>query len=320
MGPMFRHERPQKGRFRQFYQFGVEVFGLAGPDIDAELLLMSARFWKALKISEKVVLHINTIGTKQARALYKKKLVEYFSANSALLDQDSKRRLNTNPLRILDSKNPDLAGLIKNAPKLLDHLDSESQEHFDGLCRILDKAKLPFIIDPCLVRGLDYYGLTVFEWVTTEPGAQNAICAGGHYDELVEELGGKATPALGFAVGLERLIDLVASDQKINYENPPHAYMIMLGDNAVISGVLLAEKLRNLLPNLQIIVNCGDGNLTNQLKKADKSGALFALILGEEEMRNEEITIKNLRTTNTKKFEQMRVKINELENFFTSLE
>ena len=293
MGPMFRHERPQQGRFRQFHQFGVEVFGLAGPDIDAEILLMAARFWRELGIEDKVILQLNTLGSASTRALYRQKLVEYFSAHSAVLDEDSKRRLITNPLRILDSKNPAMQETIDNAPQLLDYLDDKSREHFTALRQLLDAVGLQYIVNPRLVRGLDYYCLTVFEWVTEALGAQGAICGGGHYDNLVEQLGGKATPAIGFALGLERLIELVKNAKNITVT--PHIYVITLGEKAQQQGLVLAEKLRDSLPQLQIIFNCGTGNLVKQLKRADKSNAEAAIIIGEEELTTGKIVVKWLR-------------------------
>jgi len=297
-GPMFRHERPQKGRFRQFHQFGVEVFGLSGPDIDAELLLMSARFWQKLGIADKVTLQLNTLGTEVVRTLYREKLINYFNANFEMLDEDSKRRLTTNPLRILDSKNPHLGELISSAPKLLDNLDDASRIHFDGLCRLLDAAGLKYVINPCLVRGLDYYCHTAFEWVTDELGAQGTICGGGHYDKLVERLGGKATCAVGFALGLERLIELVRVATSITVA--VDVYMIVLGDAVREYSLILAEELRTAIPKLELIINCGDGSLATQLKRADKSNAQLALIIGEDELKQEQVTVKWLRDVKTR--------------------
>lgn len=293
LGPMFRYERPQKGRLRQFHQFGIEVFGLQGPDIDAELLLLSARFWDELQIRDKVTLQLNTLGSKLARINHRKKLVEYFTANFELLDEDGKRRVQSNPLRILDSKNPELKELISKAPKILDFLDPESKQHFEDLQRLLDVAKVEYVINPCLVRGLDYYSLTVFEWVTNELGAQAAICAGGRYDGLVEEFGGKPTYAAGFALGLERLLDLTANS--LHIKNLPHAYLIALDKKAAEFGLLLAEKLRRENNKLRLIMNCGNGNLSTQMKRADKSGAQLALIIGDAEMSADAISVKYLR-------------------------
>lgn len=309
-GPMFRHERPQKGRYRQFYQFGVEAFGLAGPDIDAEILLMAASFWRDLKIEQKLELQINSLGNAATRAKYHQLLVNYFTDNFAQLDEDSQRRLAINPLRILDSKNPAMQELIKKAPKLLDCLDEESAQHFTGLCKILDAVGLPYVVNPCLVRGLDYYGYTVFEWVTNELGSQGAVCAGGHYDNLVGELGGKSTPAIGFAIGIERLLEL-AKDSLIV---PPIArgYLVLLGESAVSSGMLLAEELRKQTA-MQIITNCGGGNLSVQLKRADKSGADYALIIGDEELANDVVIVKPLRESTP----QQSVKTAELVVFLS---
>lgn len=293
MGPMFRHERPQKGRFRQFHQFGAEVFGLKGPDLDAELLLLSARFWDALQIKDKVKLHINTLGTAASRIRYREELTSYLTANFELLDEESKHRLPTNPLRILDSKNPELRDLIAKAPKLLDFLSEEDKQHFSALLRMLDALEIEYIVDPCLVRGLDYYCLTVFEWITTELGSQGAVCAGGRYDGLVEELGGRTTPAMGFALGLERLIELIKD--KTCPSNSPHAYFVLLGEAATAAGFALAEKMRREISGLRLITNCGDGNMSSQMKRADKSGARAALIIGDDELARDVVTIKYLR-------------------------
>lgn len=293
MGPMFRHERPQKGRYRQFHQFGVEVFGIPGPDIDAEHILMMARLWNVLGINNNLTLQLNSLGTSAARANYRKELVRYFSKNIKTLDEDSIKRLHTNPLRILDSKNPEMQDLITQAPKLLDYLAGNSLEHFQKLCKLLDTAKIKYTINPSLVRGLDYYGLTVFEWVTTELGAQGTVCAGGHYDDLVAQLGGKATPAVGFALGLERLIELVAAKNKIY--NVFDAYLILVGTKAEQQGLLLAEQLRDALPEFKLITNHGGGNFKSQFKRADKSGAKFALIIGESEAEQNLIAVKHLR-------------------------
>jgi histidyl-tRNA synthetase len=297
MGPMFRHERPQKGRLRQFHQIGAEVYGLAGADIDAELILMLARFWKLLGLQD-ISLQINSLGSANARAMYREHLVAYFSAQPELLDEDSKRRLQTNPLRILDSKNPDLQSLIQGAPQLLDHLDAESQAHFAELRAILDAAGISYTVNPRLVRGLDYYNRTVFEWVTQSLGAQGTVCAGGRYDSLVEQIGGQSTPAIGFALGLERLVALLEQQATPVRDTSPHAYFILAGNEALVrQGLLFAEQLRDALPQLRILTHCGGGSFKNQFKRADKSGARFALILGEEEWANQQITLKSLRQT-----------------------
>ena len=308
-GPMFRYERPQKGRYRQFNQFGVETFGLAGPDVDAELIFLAANFWRVLNITSKLELQINTLGSTESRLAYRKILVDYFTKNSDMLDQDSQRRLISNPLRILDSKNPELKELIINAPKITDCLDIDSSAHFDGLRRILDKADLPYTVNPCLVRGLDYYCLTVFEWITTELGAQAAVCAGGHYDGLVEQMGGKATKAAGFAIGFERLVELTLN----SFVMPElkTVYLVLLGDQVVIEGMKLAEKIR-ANSKICVIVNCGGGNLSTQLKRAHNSAAQQAIILGENELARREVIVKQLRTDG----EQQYIKIDELHKAF----
>lgn len=294
-GAMFRHERPQKGRYRQFHQLGVEVFGVPGPDIDAELIVISARLWKALGIDSAVRLQINSLGSQAARAAYREELVRFFSAREQALDEDSRRRLRTNPLRILDSKNPEMAELIAAAPVLLEHLDEESATHFRELCERLDALGVPYTVNPRLVRGLDYYGKTVFEWVTDRLGAQGTVCAGGRYDVLVEQLGGRATPAVGFALGLERLAELVGERADILEAASPHAYLVAVGEDAERAGAVLAESLRDGLAGLRLQVNSGGGSLKSQLKRADRSGARFALILGEDELRAGSIALKPLR-------------------------
>lgn len=298
LGPMFRHERPQKGRYRQFHQFGVEVFGIAQPHIDAELILMTARLWDELGLKHQLTLQINSLGSSIARKSHKESLVNYFAQHLKYLDEDSKRRLQTNPLRILDSKNPDMQELIEKAPKLLDYLDSDSQQDFCILQKILTHADIFFTINPRLVRGLDYYNKTVFEWVIAdEQAAQNTVCAGGRYDQLVEQLGGHATPAVGFAIGLERLISLLP---KLNSTIPisiPDIYFITIGDIAIRKGLILAEYLRTELPISLILDVRGDG-IKSQFKRADKSGARFALILGDDEIKSDTFIIKNLREKN----------------------
>jgi histidyl-tRNA synthetase len=293
-GPMFRHERPQQGRYRQFYQIGVEVYGLAGPDIDAEVILLTARLWKALGLTG-LTLELNSLGDNTARARYRDALREYFSASPDVLDADSKRRLDTNPLRILDSKNPDMAELIANAPQLPDYLDAESHAHFEGLCARLHSAGLEYVLNPRLVRGLDYYNRTVFEWTTTELGAQSAVCAGGRYDGLVEQIGGRATPAVGFAMGCERLIALLEKQHITPPANTPAVYLITAGELAEQRGVALAEQLRDAYPELRVLLHCGGGSFKSQFKKADKSGARLALVLGDAEVENNTITVKFLR-------------------------
>jgi len=307
LGPMFRHERPQKGRYRQFHQLGVEVFGLPGPDIDAELILMTARLWRELGMDDEVHLEINSLGSGAARRDYRDRLVAYLEAHEAELDEDSRRRLHTNPLRVLDSKNPAMQDLIEAAPKLMDHLDAESRAHFEALCARLDAAGIAYRVNPRLVRGLDYYTRTVFEWITDRLGAQGTVCAGGRYDGLVEQLGGRPTPAVGFALGLERLVALLAA-RELPDTTTPHAYLLLAGEAAERSGPLLAEKLRDALPHLRLLVHAGGGSFKSQMKKADRSGARLALILGEDEMVAGNIAIKDLRGTG----EQQHVKQDEL--------
>jgi len=293
-GPMFRHERPQKGRYRQFHQVGVEAFGMPGPDVDVELILMTARLWKRLGISD-VQLQLNSLGSNAARGAYREVLVEYLQQHHNGLDEDSRRRLHSNPLRILDSKNPEMQALIEAAPKLHDHLDDESREHFEQLCSALDAAGVAYVINPRLVRGLDYYCKTVFEWVTDRLGAQGTVCAGGRYDGLVEQLGGRATTAAGFAMGIERLVALLEESGVAPPDHAPHVYLITVGDAAARAGMLLAEGLRDTLPGLRLLANTGGGSFKSQFKRADKSGAPYALVLGDEEAARGEIGLKPLR-------------------------
>lgn len=293
-GPMFRHERPQKGRYRQFHQIGVEAFGMPGPDIDAELIAMTARLWKSLGLRN-LRLELNTLGTPECRHVYRELLVEYFTAHHDTLDDDSKRRLHTNPLRILDTKNPDLKAIVAAAPSLHDHLDAISREHFATLRSLLDSMGIAYEVNPRLVRGLDYYTHMVFEWVTDDLGAQSTVCAGGRYDGLVEQLGGKPTPGVGFGMGLERLILLLETQGIAPPVTAPDVYLIMAGTTAIQTGLTLAETLRDALPNLRLISNGGEGSFKTQMKRADKSSASFALILGENEVERGEIGLKPLR-------------------------
>lgn len=295
MGPMFRHERPQKGRYRQFQQMGVEAYGMEGPDIDAEIILLSRRIWRALGLEHKLELQLNSLGTLEERLVYREKLVAYFRQHSEHLDDDSLRRLETNPLRILDSKNPQLAEVIQGAPSLAEFLGETSRGHFEALTRTLDDAGLSYTLNPRLVRGLDYYSRTVFEWVTQELGAQGTVCAGGRYDGLVSQLGGKPSHAIGFALGMERLIDLLDEPQRFDQALCPHAYFIHVGEEAERLATRLAERLRDDLPGLRLIKHCGGGSFKSQFKRADKSGATLALILGEDELRDGTIGIKSLR-------------------------
>jgi histidyl-tRNA synthetase len=294
-GPMFRHERPQKGRLRQFHQFGVEAFGLAGPDIDAEIIIMCARIWKKLQLNN-IKLEINTLGSSQARIAYRNQLVEYFSDHKDQLDDDSQNRLEKNPLRILDSKNPDLQNLISLAPSMSDSLDQASHEHFDNLKQLLESANVDYEINTRLVRGLDYYNSTVFEWITSELGAQGTVCGGGRYDGMVEHFGGPATHAIGFGMGIERLVSLIENDQNTDeLVNKADIYFVVAGDAAKSSAISLAEKLRDELPQIRLIMHCGGGSFKSQFKKADKSGAKIALILGDSELENQKIGVKHLR-------------------------
>ncbi|HSW70505.1 MAG TPA: histidine--tRNA ligase [Gammaproteobacteria bacterium] len=296
VGPFFRRERPQRGRYRQFHQCGAEVFGLAGPDIDAELILFSARVLGKLGLKKDLTLQLNSLGSKESRANYRKELLRYFSKHKSELDEDSLRRLADNPLRILDSKNPELKDLIAKAPILLDYLDTDSKTHFRRLREYLDFTGLNYEVNTHLVRGLDYYTRTVFEWVTTKLGAQGTVCAGGRYDGLIEQLGGKPTPALGFAMGLERTVLLM---QQQNHEHASgtimHAYFITDGEEAFQVALRLTDKLRDQVAGIRIILHCGSGNLSNQFKKADKSGAHYAIVLGENELKTHTLTIKPLR-------------------------
>ncbi|MFV2056311.1 MAG: histidine--tRNA ligase [Thiohalomonadales bacterium] len=291
-GPMFRYERPQKGRYRQFHQIGIEAFGFAGPDIDAELILLTARLWKMLNLVD-IELQLNSLGSPLDRQQYRSVLVDYFEDNKSALDEDSRRRLQGNPLRILDSKNPTMQELLSDAPRLWDYLSDESKQHFSGLLAILDANKLSYKINHRLVRGLDYYTNTVFEWVTDKLGAQGTVCAGGRYDGLVQQLGGKSVPAAGFAIGLERLLALT----KENLCPPQDAdiYIIISGVDSPVAGSQLAEKIRDQFPGLRVTSHCGMASMKSQFKRADKSSAKIALILGEEEVKLGKIGVKYLR-------------------------
>lgn len=297
MGPMFRHERPQKGRYRQFHQLGVEVFGLAGPDIDAEIIMLTARWWRVLGIDQHVSLELNSIGSVEARADYRQALVAYLEQHKERLDEDSKRRMYSNPLRVLDSKNPDTQALLNDAPRLADYLDQKSDEHFTGLCQLLEQAGIDYRVNPRLVRGLDYYNRTVFEWVTTHLGAQGTVCAGGRYDGLVAQLGGHATPAVGFAMGMERLVLLV---QSVNPDFLPKQavdiYLISSGEGTQGAAMDLAERIRDEQPQLKVMVNYGGGNFKKQFARADKWGARVALVLGENEISQAQVNVKDLRS------------------------
>lgn len=297
IGPMFRYERPQKGRYRQFHQLGAEVFGLQGPDIDAELILLTARWWKALGIAEHVKLELNSIGSLEARANYRDALVAFLEQHVEVLDEDCKRRMYSNPLRVLDSKNPEVQALLNDAPRLSEYLDEESRAHFAGLCELLAQAGIPYTVNERLVRGLDYYNRTVFEWVTTSLGAQGTVCAGGRYDGLVEQLGGRATPAVGFAMGLERLVLLVqAVNPEFKAPSAIHVYVISSGAGTQSAAMQLAEQVRDAAPQLKLMTNYGGGNFKKQITRADKWGARIALILGESEVAAQQVVVKDLRS------------------------
>ena len=295
MGPMFRHERPQKGRYRQFHQVGVEAFGLVGPDIDAELILITARLWKQLGLSKYLTLELNSLASNSARVSYREALTAYLREHQALLDEDSVRRLESNPLRILDSKNPAMASMLAAAPKLSEYWDEESREHFAVLCARLDAAGIQYVHNERLVRGLDYYNRTVFEWVTDSLGAQGTVCAGGRYDGLVEQLGGKETPAVGFAMGIERLVLMLEQVESFKIPREVDIYLAAVGEVAELPAMALAERIRDDLPELRVMLHCGGGKFAKQLKKADQSGAEIALILGADEVAAEHITVKHLR-------------------------
>ncbi|MFJ5508012.1 histidine--tRNA ligase [Pectobacterium jejuense] len=295
VGPMFRYERPQKGRYRQFHQLGCEVFGLQGPDIDAELILMTARWWRVLGIADHVKLELNSIGSLDARARYREALVAFLEQHKDQLDEDCLRRMYTNPLRVLDTKNPQIQVLLNDAPVLTDYLDDESRAHFEALGELLTQSGIPYTVNPRLVRGLDYYNRTVFEWVTTSLGAQGTVCAGGRYDGMVEQLGGHATPAVGFAMGLERLVLLVQSVNP-DFKAQPNVdvYLISSGAGTQVAAMQLAEKLRDALPQLKLMTNYGGGNFKKQFARADKWGARVALVLGENEVAAGQVVVKNL--------------------------
>ena len=295
MGPMFRHERPQKGRYRQFHQAGVEVFGIATPEIDAELIILTARLWKALGIDQHVSLQLNSIGSLEARANYRSELVAFLENHQDLMSEEEKERLVKNPLRILDTKNQALQDVLDSAPKLLDYLDDESREHFAQLCGLLDAVGIQYEINPKLVRGLDYYNKTVFEWVTSTLGAQGTVCGGGRYDGLVEQLGGHATSGVGFAMGLERLVLLVQEVNKsIPVKSAVDIYVVYQGEGTTLAAFQLAEKLRSELPHLSTMLHCSGGNFKKQFRRADKSGATLALVLGESEVQNNQVVVKHL--------------------------
>ena len=303
-GPMYRHERPQKGRYRQFYQLGVETYGMSGPDIDAELILIMHRLWQKLGVRDKVKLQLNSLGTLPERAHYRDNLVAYFREHLEQLDADSLRRLETNPLRILDTKNPEMKSVVDAAPNLMDYLGDDSRHHFQTLTATLDDLGVVYETNTRLVRGLDYYGKTVFEWVTDELGSQGTVCAGGRYDSLIEQLGGKDNYAVGFAMGMERLLALMETLGQVPVAKPVDVYMIRVGEKAEREGLRLAETIRNEIPALKLQLHCGGGSFKSQFKKADKSGAEFAVILGEDEVNAGTIALKHLRLENDAETQQ----------------
>jgi histidyl-tRNA synthetase len=294
MGPMFRRERPQAGRFRQFHQIDAEAFGFEGPDVDAEMILLSARLLRRLGLTRTKLL-VNSLGTPASRAAYREQLTAYFSAHEAALDEDSKRRLAGNPLRILDSKNPDMQRLVAGAPRLLDSLDAESRAHFESLCAHLRSAGIEYHIEPHLVRGLDYYTRTVFEWTTDALGSQSTVCAGGRYDGLVAQLGGAGTPGIGWAMGQERIVMLLEKQGLVPQRERPQVYLVLVGERTELAGFKLAEQLRDAWPGLGLQINLGGGSFKTQFKRADKSGARFALVLGDDEVARGVVAVKALR-------------------------
>jgi histidyl-tRNA synthetase len=293
-GQMYRHERPQKGRYRQFFQLGVETYGMSAPDIDAELILLMDRLWTRLGVRDKVTLELNSLGTIEERLVYRDSLVAYFQQHLEQLDEDSQRRLNTNPLRILDTKNPAMKDVVANAPELMAYLGEDTLQHFHAITALLDNMGIAYSINTRLVRGLDYYSKTVFEWVTTELGSQGTVCAGGRYDGLIEQLGGKANHAVGFAMGMERLLALMETVE-IPIASPVDVYLIRVGEQAEQQGMLFAEQLRDQVQCIKLQVDCAGGSFKSQFKKADKSGAAYALILGDDEVSRGEISVKPLR-------------------------
>ncbi|WP_082808143.1 histidine--tRNA ligase [Alcanivorax sp. NBRC 102028] len=311
-GPMFRHERPQAGRYRQFHQIGVETFGMTGPDIDAEVILLTARLWKALELEDKVVLELNSLGDSADRARYRDALVDYLKAHFDDLDGDSQKRLERSPLRVLDSKDTGTREVLKGAPQLADYLNDEAVAHFEGLKALLDASGIAYKVNPYLVRGLDYYGKTVFEWVTDALGAQGTVCAGGRYDGLVEQLGGKPTPAVGFAMGIERLI-LLIEQERPELSAPVDVYVMAMGD-VLAPTMALSEHLRDALPGRAIQLHCGGGSFKSQMKKADRSGAAVGLIMGEDELASGVVTVKPLRGQG----EQVQVAQGDVANAVTS--
>jgi len=317
-GPMFRYERPQKGRSRQFHQSSVEVFGIHGPEIDAEIIQLSSRLWKKLGIEENVYLEINSIGNENTRLNYTKDLLEFFAPLRENLDDDLVRKLHENPLRILDSKSSEIQSLLKGAPKITDYLDEESENHFRKLINILEMLGISYAVNPNLVRGLDYYNKTVFEWKTSSLGSQDTVCAGGRYDNLIEELGGKACPAIGFSIGMERLILLLqdSGDSKLVEDQSVDCFFVCFGDESILKAMVLAEQIRDRIPSLNLKVNLGSESAGSQFKKADKSGARFALVLGDTELEDKVISCKDLREKSEQETMDIESLIDKLENSF----
>ena len=311
MGPMFRHEKPQKGRYREFHQFGIEVFGLTGPDIDAEILMLTNRIWQKFGISDHVKLELNSLGSAEERKQYRSRLVSFLEEHKDVLDEDSKRRMYTNPLRVLDSKNEAVQELLKDAPKLSDFFGEETKAHFSGLRQLLDEAGIRYEINDRLVRGLDYYNYTVFEWVTDLLGAQSTICGGGRYDGLVEQLGGQPSPAVGCAIGLERFMLVAEAVGQQQSRGPVDVYFCSMGENARRRSFQIAEKLRTDIRGLRLMMNCGDGAFKKQFKKADKSGAKYALVLGDDELSKGIVAVKDLRNDGN----QQEIALDDLAGF-----
>ena len=311
MGPMFRHEKPQKGRYREFHQFGIEVFGLTGPDIDAEILMLTNLIWQKFGISDHVKLELNSLGSAEERKQYRSRLVSFLEEHKDVLDEDSKRRMYTNPLRVLDSKNEAVQELLKDAPKLSDFFGEETKAHFSGLRQLLDEAGIRYEINDRLVRGLDYYNYTVFEWVTDLLGAQSTICGGGRYDGLVEQLGGQPSPAVGCAIGLERFMLVAEAVGQQQSRGPVDVYFCSMGENARRRSFQIAEKLRTDIRGLRLMMNCGDGAFKKQFKKADKSGAKYALVLGDDELSKGIVAVKDLRNDGN----QQEIALDDLAGF-----
>ena len=315
MGPMFRYEKPQKGRYRQFYQFNIEAMGFSGPDIDAEIIIMCARMWRLLNLKN-LRLEINSLGSGETRKVYRNELITYFTKHKNSLDESSLKRLESNPLRILDSKNPGMHSVINNAPVMLDYLDAESKNDFEALKKLLDGSDVQYKVNPRLVRGLDYYNKTVFEWITDDLGAQGAVCSGGRYDGLIKKLGGRSTPAIGWAMGIERLVSLYEIENERIDNSKPYFYLVTDGGAALEKGFKLAEEIRNNFPKNTVQMNMGAGSFKSQLKRADKSQAIYAIIIGDEEMKSNSIGLKPLRANGDQIIIHFDNVINEIKSIF----